>query len=281
MHICRTTSEMRNAAAKIRKDGEIGFVPTMGSLHDGHVALVNQSVEDNSNTVVSIFVNPTQFGNSNDLDNYPRNEAGDFAILRKAGVKAVFVPNTGEIYSNSDETIVETTQLANIFHGVTRPGHFSGVTTVVARLFNIVQADRVYFGKKDYQQLAVIRKMVDDLHFPVKIKAVETVRDVDGLALSSRNALLSKPQRLAASILNESLLKAELQLKSGANIDEAITTITNIIEAEPLAELKAIDVVCADTFQLATGKPYGTICIMLSVQFGEILLIDQKETTFE
>lgn len=279
MHVCRTKLEMRRVVTKLLQEGSLGFVPTMGALHEGHVALINKAVECNSNAVVSIFVNPAQFGNSSDLDNYPRSEAADFAILRKAGVKAVFVPNAGEIYSSDDETIVETTTLANIFHGQVRPGHFRGVTTVVARLFNIIPADRAYFGKKDYQQLAVIQKMVHDLHFPVKVEAVETVRDVDGLALSSRNALLSQPQRIAAPILNVALIKAELQLLSGANIEAAITTITNTIETEPLAELKAIDVVSADTFQLATGKPTGTICTMLSVQFGEVLLIDQKELT--
>ena len=272
---------MRSITTKMHQEGKLGFVPTMGALHDGHVALINQSVKENSNTVVSIFVNPTQFGDSNDLDNYPRNEATDFAILQKAGVKAVFVPGAGEIYSSNDETIVETTRLANSFHGITRPGHFRGVTTVVARLFNIVQADRAYFGKKDYQQLAIIRKMVDDLHFPIKIEAVETVRDIDGLALSSRNTLLSKSQRAAASILNVALEEAELQLKSGETIEAAIATITSIIKAEPLAELKAADVVDANTFQLATGKPIDTICIMISVQFGDVLLIDQKELTFE
>lgn len=279
MHICRTIDEMRQVVTKLRQEGSLALVPTMGALHEGHEALINKAVECNSNTVVSIFINPAQFGSASDLENYPRDEAADFAILRKCGVKAVFVPNTNEIYSNDNETIVETTTLANIFHGLVRPGHFRGVTTVVARLFNIIPADHAYFGKKDYQQLAVIQKMVHDLHFPIKIVAVETVRDIDGLALSSRNSLLSQPQHIAAPILNMALSKAEQQLKSGANIEIAITIITNTIKTEPLAKLQAIDVVNVGTFQLATGKPTGTICIMLSVQFGEVLLIDQKEIT--
>ena len=279
MKICRRIEEIREVADGFRSAGSLALVPTMGALHAGHVALVSQAVENHPNTIATIFVNPTQFGNAKDLEHYPRTEESDLEILRAAGAAAVFLPDASEIYPEGDETIVETTNLATRFHGAVRPGHFRGVATVVSKLFNIVQPNTAYFGMKDYQQVAVIRRMVLDLHVPIKIVGVETVRDEDGVALSSRNARLTPEDRMAAPILNRALLEAETALKSGETIEHAVATVQNIIASEPRASLKAIDVVDAATFLPATGVPTKPIGFMISALFGDVLLIDQKEFT--
>jgi len=219
----------------------------------------------------------TQFGNPSDLETYPKTEEADLAMLRDAGVAAVFIPTASEIYPEGDETIVETTGLANRLHGKVRPGHFRGVATVVSKLFNIIGADAAYFGQKDYQQLAVIRRMVRDLHFPIEIVGVPTVRDADGVALSSRNVRLSQAERSAAPILNRALEQAEAAVKDGGTVEDAVAAIRETVGTEPLADLQAVDVVHAVTFQAATGKPHATIGIMISALFGEVLLIDQRE----
>lgn len=279
MKVCRTKAEIRSLVAKMQTKGKVGLVPTMGALHAGHIALVKAAVADNLNVVATIFVNPTQFGNSSDLENYPRTEEADLAMLKAAGVAAVFIPSVDEIYPEGDETIVETTGLANMLHGLVRPGHFRGVATVVTKLFNITQADNAYFGNKDYQQLAVIRRMTVDLHMKINIFGVDTVRDKDGLALSSRNVRLTPEHREAAPILNRVLSDAEALLKSGATVEDATTMIKQTIAAEPLADLQAIDIVHAKSFKPASGAPNGTLGMMISAQFGEILLIDQREVS--
>lgn len=277
MKICRTKAEIRDLVAAKQTVGSVGLVPTMGALHAGHMALVKAAVAANPNVVATIFVNPTQFGNPSDLENYPRTEEADLAMLKAAGVGAVFMPSVDEMYPQGDETIVETTGLANMLHGLVRPGHFRGVATVVTKLFNITQADNAYFGKKDYQQLAVIRRMATDLHMKINIFGVDTVRDEDGLALSSRNVRLTPEHRAAAPILNRVLTDAEALLKSGATIEDATMMIKQEIAAEPLADLKAIDIVHAHSFKPASGKTRGMLGMMISAQFGEILLIDQRE----
>lgn len=279
MKVCRTKAEIRSLVAKMQTKGKVGLVPTMGALHAGHIALVKAAVADNLNVVATIFVNPTQFGNSSDLENYPRTEEADLAMLKAAGVAAVFIPSVDEMYPEGDETIVETTGLANMLHGLVRPGHFRGVATVVTKLFNITQADNAYFGNKDYQQLAVIRRMTVDLHMKINIFGVDTVRDKDGLALSSRNVRLTPKHRAAAPILNRVLSDAEALLKSGATVEDATTMIKQTIAAEPLADLQAIDIVHANSFKPASGAPNGTLGMMISAQFGEILLIDQREVS--
>ena len=165
MQICRTIAEIRAAVADMRTAGTVGLVTTMGALHAGHMALI-KAASAHPNVVATIFVNPSQFGNASDLDSYPRTEDTDLAMLEQASVTAVFIPSVGEIYPNGDETIVETTNLAHMLHGLIRPGHYRGVATVVTKLFNIIGADAAYFGEKDYQQLAVIRTMVRDLTHP-------------------------------------------------------------------------------------------------------------------
>ncbi len=279
MQICRTIADIRTATSTLRRQGSVGLVTTMGALHAGHMALVNAAKSDNDSVVATIFVNPSQFGNPSDLDTYPRTEAADLQLLRDAGVAAVFIPTVAEIYPQNDETIVETTKLANMLHGIVRPGHYRGVATVVTKLFNIIGADAAYFGEKDYQQLAVIRTMVRDLHVPITIHGVPTVREADGLAMSSRNVRLTPQQRAAAPILIAALTAADALLKSGATVETATQAIAATIATEPLATLGAIDIVDPTTFAPVNGTPTGALGIMISALFGEVMLIDQKEVT--
>ena len=278
MQICRTIAEIRAAVADMRTAGTVGLVTTMGALHAGHMALI-KAASAHPNVVATIFVNPSQFGNASDLDSYPRTQDADLAMLKQAGVTAVFIPSVGEIYPNGDETIVETTNLAHMLHGLIRPGHYRGVATVVTKLFNIIGADAAYFGEKDYQQLAVIRTMVRDLHTPVAIHGVPTVRETDGLAMSSRNVRLTPADRSAAPILIASLTAADALLKSGETVETTIDAIAATIASQPLATLGAVDIVDPITFAPATGKPNGPVGIMISATFGDVMLIDQKEVT--
>ena len=278
MQICRTIAEIRAAVADMRTAGTVGLVTTMGALHAGHMALI-KAASAHPNVVATIFVNPSQFGNASDLDSYPRTQDADLAMLKQAGVTAVFIPSVGEIYPNGDETIVETTNLAHMLHGLIRPGHYRGVATVVTKLFNIIGADAAYFGEKDYQQLAVIRTMVRDLHTPVAIHGVPTVRETDGLAMSSRNVRLTPADRSAAPILIASLTAADALLKSGETVETTIDAIAATIASQPLATLGAVDIVDPITFAPASGKPTGPVGIMISASFGDVMLIDQKEVT--
>jgi pantoate--beta-alanine ligase len=278
MQICRTIAEIRAAVADMRTAGTVGLVTTMGALHAGHMALI-KAASAHPNVVATIFVNPSQFGNASDLDSYPRTQDADLTMLKQAGVTAVFIPSVGEIYPNGDETIVETTNLAHMLHGLIRPGHYRGVATVITKLFNIIGADAAYFGEKDYQQLAVIRTMVRDLHTPVAIHGVPTVRETDGLAMSSRNVRLTPADRSAAPILIASLTAADALLKSGETVETTIDAIAATIASQPLATLGAVDIVDPITFAPATGKPNGPVGIMISATFGDVMLIDQKEVT--
>ena len=188
-----------------RRAGEsVGLVTTMGALHEGHLTLMRRARQVHDRVVATIFVNPTQCGQVADLAHYPSDDARDIDMLRDLGVDALFLPEVDVIYPPGDETIVETTHLANMLHGRIRPGHFRGVATVVARLFNICLPDAAYFGEKDYQQLQVIKRMVRDLHFPLSVMGVPTVREADGLAMSSRNVRLTPEARAAAVVLNQS-----------------------------------------------------------------------------
>jgi pantoate--beta-alanine ligase len=279
MRICRSISDCRAAVKELRATGEtVAMVPTMGFLHAGHMSLVETAKAEADHVVVSIFVNPTQFGESADLDAYPRDEQRDLAMLREIGVAVVFLPEVETMYPTGDETIVETTRLANMLHGEVRPGHFRGVTTVVARLFNIVQPDVAVFGEKDYQQLQVIKRMVADLHMPLTIIGAPTVREADGLAMSSRNVRLSAEDRQAALVLSKSLAAAEAAA-TGATVDDLHKVIADTIAAEPRAVLKGLDIVAAETLNTIDGPPTGPTAIMISVAFGDILLIDQRVVT--
>ncbi len=280
MKICKTVAECRATISGFRgKNETVSLVPTMGFLHRGHMSLINLAQSHTDRSVVSIFVNPTQFGNAADLDNYPRDEAHDLDMLEHAGVDVLFIPDNGTIYPQGDETIIETTRLANILHGRVRPGHFRGVTTVVARLFNIVQPDIACFGEKDYQQLQVIKRMVSDLHMPIKIVGGATVREHDGLALSSRNVRLSSEDRAAAVIVSKSLNAAENAARPPLTAAHLANVISESISTEPRAVLKGLDIVKDGSLEPVSGPLTGPIAIMISVAFGDILLIDQRIVT--
>jgi pantoate--beta-alanine ligase len=275
MQICRSITECRAAVARLRKSGEtVGLVPTMGFLHAGHMTLVENARKHADHVVVTIFVNPAQFGDSADLDSYPRDEARDLAMLEAGGVDLVLIPEVQDIYPAGDETVVETTRMANMLHGVVRPGHFRGVTTVVARLFNIVQPDFACFGEKDYQQLQVIKRMTRDLAFPIEIVGVATVREDDGVAMSSRNVRLAPKDRAAAVVLSRALNAAE------ALPDKSVETLRNsiktTIQAEPRATLRGLDIVEDVTLNAISGALISPVAVMISVEFGGILLIDQR-----
>ncbi|MEM6307654.1 MAG: pantoate--beta-alanine ligase [Pseudomonadota bacterium] len=280
MKVCKTVPDIRRIVAGYRSAGHsIGLVTTMGALHAGHMALITAAQRDHPRVVATIFVNPTQFGETKDFATYPSDIKRDIDMLQAAGVDALFLPDVATMYPDGDETIVETTQLANVLHGQVRPGHFRGVATVVARLFNITLPDAAYFGEKDYQQLQVIRCMVRDLHFPLSIHAVPTVRDPDGLAMSSRNARLSPDDRRAAPILHHALKQAAALIKAGITAKDLYNAIRATIAAEPRATVLAIDIVTADTLAPINGPIDGETAILLSAQFGDVLLIDQKEVT--
>ena len=282
MQICRSVSDIRGAVARWRAAGDrIGLVTTMGALHEGHIALVRAARASSDRVVATIFVNPTQFGEAADLAAYPRTEAADIALLEEAAADALFIPEAATIYPPGDETVVDCTRLSTVLHGATRPGHFRGVTTVVTRLFNICQPDGGWFVEKDYQQLAVIRRMVRDLHVPIAIHGVPTVRAPDGLALSSRNARLSPEDRAAAPVLKRALDTGAAIALPGTGIADIAAAIRETVATEPRARLEGLDIVHTDSFLPATGPLLTPIGIMISARFGQgddaTLLIDQME----
>ena len=207
------------SAAELRLEGEVGLVPTMGAFHDGHLALFEAARGENKTVVASLFVNPAQFGEREDLERYPRDEARDAELAEQAGVDVLFVPQAGEIYPPGFETWVEVEQLGATLEGEHRPGHFRAVATVCLKLFNLVRPRRAYFGQKDAQQVAVVRRMTRDLAVPVEIRVVPTVRDGDGLALSSRNAYLSPEERELALSLPRALAARDRSLLDGLEVE--------------------------------------------------------------
>ncbi len=275
METCETVVAMR--ALRGSWTGTVALVPTMGALHAGHGALVEAAKARADHVVASIFVNPTQFGDPKDLAAYPRTLDADMAMLEGAGVDALLLPSVAEMYPEGDETVVETTRLAGLYHGAVRPGHFRGVATVVTKLLNIVRPDVVTFGEKDYQQLAVIRRMVRDLHVPVEVVAVPTVREADGLAMSSRNGRLSPKDRRAAAVLSRALDRAEESLAAGDTVEEMVEAIREVVAGEPRATLRGLDVVDAETFRPVLRYVTRRAGIMISAEVGGVLLIDQRE----
>ena len=282
LKICRTVSEIRAAVAVFRARGDtVGLVTTMGALHEGHLTLMRAARKGHDRVVATIFVNPTQFGEVADLAHYPSDDDRDIGLLKGERIDALFLPEVETIYPPGDETIVETTDLARKLHGRVRPGHFRGVATVVARLFNIVLPDAAYFGEKDYQQLQVIRRMVRDLHFPIEVHGVPTVREADGLAMSSRNVRLGAEDRAAATILNTALDEAEARVAKGATVEDLTAAIRDRIKSEPRAVLRAVDIVEANTLAPVSGPVDRRIGIMLTAEFGGVLLLDQREISPE
>ena len=205
MKVVRTIAEIRDELAPLRQSGSIGLVPTMGALHDGHLALIRGARSENDTVVMSLFVNPAQFGQSTDLSRYPRDEERDLSLARDAGVDVVFAPSTEEMYPPGFQTWVDVVELGSVLEGRSRPGHFRGVATVVLKLLLVTEPNRVYFGQKDAQQVEVVRRLVRDLAVDVELRVVPVVRDADGLALSSRNVLLSPDERAVALALPRAL----------------------------------------------------------------------------
>ena len=278
--VVQTVAELRQALARRRIVGsQIGFVPTMGALHEGHLSLMRRSVSECDATVVSVFVNPLQFGPREDLSSYPRDFDRDVALSESAGVGLVFAPSVEEMYPAPLLTTVAVRDISEPFEGESRPTHFAGVTTVVAKLFNLVGPCRAYFGEKDWQQLTVVRRMVDDLSFDVDVIGCETVREADGLALSSRNAYLGKAERAAAPVLQRSLTAGADAIATGERDPARVLDLmTKLIDAEPLASLDYMAVVDAKT--LAAVDPLaGELRLLGAARFGKARLIDNVGAT--
>jgi pantoate--beta-alanine ligase len=255
--------------------GSVGFVPTMGALHAGHLSLVGASKAENDYTVVSIFVNPAQFGPNEDLSAYPRDLPGDLALLRQAGVDLVFTPDEAMIYPPGFQTYVTVEQVSQGLEGARRPGHFRGVATVVTKLFNVVRPRVAYFGQKDAQQVAVIRRMTHDLDSPVEIAVCPTMRAPDGLALSSRNAYLTPGQRQAASVLKHSLDAAGQAYVNGERDPDRLRAVVRaVLEAEPLAAVDYVSLADARTLQ-ELHQPTGAPALLsIAAQIGRPRLLD-------
>lgn len=267
-----TLEELRNARAGLV--GPVGFVPTMGYLHAGHVSLVQLAKRDCTSVIASIFVNPTQFGPSEDLAAYPRDIPGDLKKLEDAGTDVVWLPTPEIMYPSGFNTWVDVEGITNVLEGAARPGHFRGVSTIVAKLFNAVQPHKAYFGQKDAQQVAVIKQMTRDLNFPIEIVVGPTVREPDGLAMSSRNAYLSADQRQAATVLYRALNAAKAAFNAGERNAEALRgAMRATIQAEPLAKLQYAS--CADPLTLQElDTVNGGVLLSMAVYVGKTRLID-------
>jgi pantoate--beta-alanine ligase len=272
MNVLRTVSEAR--AFHAGDGGTLGLVPTMGALHAGHLSLVARARGENDRALVSIFVNPAQFGPNEDLAAYPRTPENDFHLLESLGVDAVWTPSPGDVYPPGFQTFVTVGNVSAPLEGERRPGHFRGVATVVAKLFNVFEPDRAYFGQKDAQQVAVILRMVSDLAFPVGVVVCPTVREPDGLALSSRNVYLSPDERRAAPVLHRALLAARAAFASGErDADRLRAVVSGTLAAEPLAHPDYVSVADAVTLQ-ELERVVGPALVSLAVRFGGTRLID-------
>lgn len=274
--VVRTVGEMRDRVVRARAEGKsVGFVPTLGALHEGHLALMRHAREECEYVVVSIFVNPTQFTPGTDFERYPRDLDGDVEKAGTAGVDIVFAPAVEAIYPPGDSTFVEVTgPLVECLCGPHRPGHFRGVATVCAKLFDIVAADRAYFGEKDYQQLLVIARMVRDLHLPLEIVPVPTVREADGLAISSRNRYLSPEEREAAAVLYRALSEAKARAEAGERDAAALVAgVTEMIQAQPLVKLQYAELRDAKTLK-TLGRLDRPAVLAVAALVGKARLID-------
>ena len=278
MQICPSKIRIRQEIARLRAAGQtIGLVPTMGFLHEGHLQLMRRAAQHADAVVATIFVNPTQFGPNEDLSRYPRDLERDLDLLRAEGVAAVFTPSPEEMYLPSADAIVDVPSLSGILQGALRPGHFQGVATVVSKLFNITQPDLAVFGEKDYQQLALIRKMVRDLDMPVRIIGHPTAREADGLAMSSRNVRLSPAQRAAVPILNAALTHAEHHPLPSA--EAYVTQVSQHLAREALCDIKSVEIRDSEDLTALSGPLHRPAVILLAVAFGDVLLIDQRVIT--
>ena len=275
MEIYNNISNLKNRLKELKLNSKtIGFVPTMGFLHSGHSSLIKKSALENDFTVVSIYVNPTQFGEDEDFEKYPRDIDKDTNLVSRSGGDIIFVPSTLEMYPSGYSTYVEVTDFSSILCGLTRDDHFRGVSTVVTKLFNIVRADKAYFGQKDAQQAVLITKLVRDLNIDTAIITCETIRESDGLAMSSRNVYLKPPERDQATIIYRSLELASKILKSGEKSSDKIkNALFSNIETMPLAEIEYVEIV--DTKDLiAIEYIEDNALVLVAVRFGTTRLID-------
>ncbi len=275
MQVIDEPSAIQRCCESLRREGKtIGLVPTMGAFHEGHLSLTRSACADNDIVVVSIFVNPIQFGRGEDFDSYPRDLSGDLAQAERARVDLVFAPPVEAIYPKGFQTYVDVTEITEGLCGASRPGHFRGVTTVVAKLFNLIMPHRAYFGQKDYQQSMAVRRLAADLNFDLDIIVLPTVREADGLAMSSRNIRLTPPQRRAASVLYASLSRAEERVKIGERSAKTIVdAVRAMIEGEPLARIDYVALCHPETLQ-PLDRIDGPTLLAIAVRFGETRLID-------
>ena len=275
MKVVKTVKEVREIVSEWRKEGlTVGLVPTMGYLHEGQQSLIIKSAEQNDRTVASVFVNPIQFGPNEDLEAYPRDLNRDIQKVEEAGGDLIFNPEPEEMYPGHFTSFIDTTETTELLCGAVRPTHFRGVCTVVGKLFNIVCPDRGYFGQKDAQQLATIRRFVRDLNFPLEIVACPIVREADGLAKSSRNTYLNPEERQAALILSKSLKKGQEAIANGErDAQTVIGIITESLKTEPLARIDYVEVVDFENIQ-RTPTIEGEVLVAIAVYIGKTRLID-------
>ncbi|MEK4346914.1 pantoate--beta-alanine ligase [Paenibacillus sp. FSL P4-0184] len=285
MRVVRSIKQLREALEYMRQGGHtpIGFVPTMGYLHEGHASLLRRAGEMSNTVVMSIFVNPLQFGPNEDYDSYPRDEERDLELAEREGVDIVFIPSVEEMYPQPTRTTVSVSELTTRLCGASRPGHFNGVTTVVNKLFNIVQPDYAFFGLKDAQQVAVLRRMVSDLNMNVEIVPCPIVREGDGLALSSRNVFLSPEERSQALVLSRSLREARQSIEEGKvrTVAEVRELLTSVISSSPLAVIDYAEILTFPNLEGLENEVLltdvnGEIIIALAVKFGRTRLIDNN-----
>lgn len=275
MKVIEDISEMHNLAAQLRQEGKtIGFVPTMGALHQGHLSLIEYAKKEADAVIVSIFVNPAQFGPKEDLAQYPRDLEGDKDKTRSAGADILFIPDPPQIYPEGFRTYVSVERLSDIMCGQARPGHFRGVATVVLKLFNIVKPHKAFFGQKDFQQTVIIKRMVKDLDVSMDIVVMPTVREADGLAMSSRNQYLNKEDRSAAACLYRALKKGRSLFEAGnKDADKIREVILHTLSEEPSAHLEYLAIVHPETLEEEKFAEKGTV-IALAARIGTTRLID-------
>ena len=275
MEVVKTVEEVREIVSEWRSQGlTIGLVPTMGFLHEGHQSLIQRSASENDCTVVSVFVNPIQFGPNEDLEAYPRDLNRDMKAVEEAGGDIIFNPEPSEMYPGHFTSFIDTTETTELLCGAVRPIHFRGVCTVVGKLFNIVMPDRAYFGQKDAQQLATVKRFVRDLNFPLDIVACPIIREIDGLAKSSRNTYLNPEERKAALILSQSLMKGKEAIDNGErDSQKVISIIRENLEKEPLARIDYVEVVDFENIQ-RIARIEGETLVAIAVYIGKTRLID-------
>jgi len=278
MRVIKKIDEMKKYVKERRSDKIIGLVPTMGCLHEGHLSLIRKARKECDEAIVSVFVNPTQFGEGEDYQRYPRNLERDINLSEREGVDVIFAPSVEDMYPENYSTFVQVEgKLSSVLEGASRPGHFRGVCIVLTKLFNIINPDLSFFGEKDYQQALIVKKMVRDLNIPTRIVLLPTVREKDGLAMSSRNSYLNEKERKAATILYESLKEAKKWIEDGERDSSRIVDkMRSFIAKEPLAKIDYIAIVDSESLKEVKEIKRGDL-IALAVYIGKVRLIDNMK----